>query len=113
MTTFLAISDGLQRTLGFLEDDEALDDQAKALMTAKLTAAELYVQSAIGEDDDFYQDKAVKQLYTLACNAVAANWYNHPTSAPSSTTARQIISQLRGAYDAKKVGDSDGATAEQ
>lgn len=110
MTTFLKITDGLQRTLGFLPDDEALDDAAKARMQAALTAAELYVQGAIGESDTFYQKQGVKELYTLACNAVAANWYNHPTSAPSSTTARQIIGQLRGSFD--EVGDDDGSTTE-
>lgn len=112
MTTYLTVDDGLKRALGFLPDDDLLDDSAKARMEASLKAAENYVQAAIGEDNQqFYQSEKIKDLYTLAVNAIAANWYNHPSSAVSSTTAKQIIGQLRGSYDELEVSE-DGSASE-
>lgn len=111
MTTYLSIDDGLKRALGFLDDDGLLDQQAIERMKTTLIAAEKYVQGAIGNDNsDFYQQDDVKELYKLACNAIAANWYTHPSTAVSSTTARQIIGQLRGSYD-EQEDDSNGSTA--
>lgn len=113
MTTYLTIDDGLKRALGYLPEDDTLDDSAKSRMVAALKASEIYVQGAIGNDhEDFYQSDDVKELYTLACNAIAANWYNHPSTATSSTTARQIIGQLRGSYAELEVSD-DGSTSER
>lgn len=99
MATFLEADDELKRTLGFLPDDEALDKQSETRMTSALNAAEIYVQNAIGQNDDFYQSEEVKPLYKIACFAIAANLFNHPSSATSSTTASTIIGQMRGAYD--------------
>lgn len=111
-TTFLTVDDEFKRTLGFLPDDEALDDQAEQRMVSALTAAEIYVQGAIGEENPkFYQDEKIEPLYKLACFAIAANWYNHPSSAVSSTTAKSIIGQLRGSYDESEM-NSNGTTSE-
>lgn len=114
MTTYLTIDDGLKRSLGYLPDDEALDPSDEKRMEATLKGAENYVQGAIGEDADesFYKTDSVFELYKLAVNAIAANWFLHPTSAVSSTTAKQIIGQLRGTYDETKVVNDDGATSE-
>ena len=99
MTTFLEVDDELRRTLGFLPDDESLDNQSLSRITSALTAAEIYVQNAVGKNVDFYQNEEVKPLYKIACFAIAANLFNHPSSATSSTTASTIIGQMRGAYD--------------
>lgn len=111
MTTFLTIDDGLKRALGYLPEDDTLDDSANARMHSALIAAENYVQGAIGQDNpDFYRKDEIKELYKLACNAIAANWYNHPSTAVSSTTAKQIIGQLRGSYDETMVNDNGTAS---
>ncbi|MEK3678836.1 head-tail connector protein [Lactobacillus crispatus] len=114
MTTYLTIDDGLKRSLGYLPDDDALDSSDEERMEATLKGAEIYVQGAIGDDADesFYKTDSVFELYKLAVNAIAANWFLHPTSAVSSTTAKQIIGQLRGTYDAKKVVNDDGTTTD-
>ena len=99
MAAFLEVDPELKRTLGFLPDDESLDPQSSVRMESILKAAELYVQNAIGKNDNFYQSDEIKPLYKLACYAITANWFNHPSSAPSSTTAMSLIGQMRGVYD--------------
>ena len=109
--TYLSIDDGLKRACGYLDDDSLLDDATLKRMKDALVAAEFYVQGAIGqENQEFYQKDEIKDLYKLACNAIAANWFNHPTSAVSSTTAKQIIGQLRGSYDSEV--EDNGTTTE-
>lgn len=111
MTTYLSVDDGLKRALGYLPEDDTLDDSALQRMQSALIASELYVQGAVGEENQaFYNSDGIKELYKLACNAIAANWYSHPSTAASSTTAKQIIAQLRGSYDETVVND-DGSTA--
>lgn len=114
MTTYLTVDDGLKRSLGYLPDDDALDSSDEERMETALKGAENYVQGAIGEDADesFYKSDSVFELYKLAANAIAANWFLHPTSAVSSTTAKQIIGQLRGTYDETKVVNDDGTTTD-
>lgn len=112
MTAILKVDDEFKRVLGYLPNDDMLDDQVTQHMTSALNAAETYVQGAVGQKNtDFYQDEAILPLYKLACFAIAANWFNHPSSAVSSTTAKAIIGQLRGSYDESEVSD-DGSTAE-
>lgn len=113
MTTYLTIDDGLKRSLGYLPDDDALDSSDEERMKATLKGAENYVQGAIGDDADesFYKSDSVFELYKLAVNAIATNWFLHPSIAVSSTTAKQIIGQLRGTYDESKVVNDDGATS--
>ena len=112
MTTFLKVDNEFKRTLGFLPDDESLDEQAVTRMDSALVAAENYVQGAIGQDNpNFYKRDDILPLYKLACFAIGANWYNHPSTAVSSTTAKSIIGQLRGSYDESEVNE-DGTTSE-
>lgn len=111
MATFLKVDDEFKRTLGFLPEDESLDEQSEARMNSVLTAAELYVQNAIGESDSFYQSENVLPLYKLACYAVAVNLFNHPSSASSTPTASAIIAQMRGAYDLYKEGQDNGSAS--
>lgn len=112
MTTFLTVDDEFKRVLGYLPDDDQLDAQLEQRMTSSLKAAELYVQGAIGQDDpSFYQKDDIMTLYKLACFAIAANWFNHPSTAVSSTTAKSIIGQLRGSYDESEMND-DGSASE-
>lgn len=111
MATFLKVDDEFKRTLGFLPEDESLDEQSEVRMNSVLTAAELYVQNAIGESDNFYQSENVKPLYKLACYAVAVNLFNHPSSATSTPTASAIIAQMRGAYDLYKEGQDNGSAS--
>lgn len=111
MATFLKVDDEFKRTLGFLPEDESLDEQSEARMNSVLTAAELYVQNAIGESDNFYQSENVKPLYKLACYAVAVNLFNHPSSASSTPTATAIIAQMRGAYDLYKEERENGSAS--
>lgn len=110
-TTFLTVDDEFKRTLGFLPDDSALDAQAQQRMVSALKAAEIYVQGSIGTDDlDFYKRDDIMPLYKTACVAIGANWYNHPSSAVSSTTAKSIIGQLRGSYDESEMKSDGTAT---
>lgn len=110
MTTYLNVDDEFKRVLGFLPDDESFDAQSQARATSALTAAENYVQGAIGQENQaFYKRDDIQTLYKLACFAIAANWFNHPSTAVSSTTAKSIIGQLRGSYDESEVSD-DGTT---
>ena len=111
MTTFLKADDEFKRVLGYLPDDAMLDDQVNQRMASVLDAAEIYVQGAVGENKaDFYQSEKILPLYKLACYAIGANWFNHPSTAVSSTTAKAIIGQLRGSYDESEVSD-DGTTS--
>lgn len=111
MTTFLQADDEFKRTLGYLPDDDLLDDQSLQRMRSALTAAEIYVQGAVGQDNvDFYKDEKILPLYKLACYAIGANWFFHPSAAVSSITAKAIIGQLRGSYDENEVNE-DGSTS--
>ena len=110
MTTILEVDDEFKRTLGYLPDDDMLDAQSIQRMKSALTAAEIYVQGAIGQDnEDFYKQEEILPLYKLACYAVGANWFSHPSTAVSSTTAKAIIGQLRGSYD-EEVSDNGSTT---
>ena len=111
MATFLKVDDEFKRTLGFLPEDESLDEQSEVRMNSVLTTAELYVQNAIGESDSFYQSENVLPLYKLACYAVAVNLFNHPSSATSTPTASAIIAQMRGAYDLYKEEQDNGSAS--
>ncbi|MBU5980044.1 phage gp6-like head-tail connector protein [Lactobacillus helveticus] len=111
MTTFLEVDDEFKRVLGYLSNDDMLDDQVIQRMISALNAAEIYVQGAVGQEKTgFYQSEKILPLYKLACFAIAANWFNHPSTAVSSTTAKAIIGQLRGSYDESEVSD-DGSIA--
>lgn len=111
MTTILKVDDEFKRVLGFLPDDDLLDEQSLQRMNSALTAAEIYVQGAVGQDNvDFYKDEKILPLYKLACFAIGANWFSHPSTAVSSTTAKAIIGQLRGSYDENEVNE-DGSTS--
>lgn len=111
MTTFLKVDDEFKRVLGYLPSDDMLNDQVIQRMVSTLNAAEIYVQGAVGQEKtDFYQSEEILPLYKLACFAIGANWFNHPSTAVSSTTARAIIGQLRGSYDESEVNE-DGSIA--
>lgn len=108
MTAILKVDDEFKRVLGYLPNDDMLDYQVACRMASTLDAAEIYVQGAVGrEKTDFYQSENILPLYKLACFAIAANWFNHPSSAVSSTTAKAIIGQLRGSYDEDESEVSD------
>lgn len=114
MTTYLKITDGLKRSLGYLDEDDSLDDGLKNKMSNALIAAESYVQGAIGTDvKDFYISEENKPLYTLVCNALAASYVQNPVSITSGAVVNvdivtnAIIGQLRGRY-AKELEDQDG-----
>ena len=114
MTTYLKITDGLKRSLGYLDEDDSLDDGLKNKMSNALIAAESYVQGAIGTElKDFYISEENKPLYTLVCNALAASYVQNPVSITSGAVVNvdivtnAIIGQLRGRY-AKELEDQDG-----
>lgn len=114
MTTYLKITDGLKRSLGYLDEDDSLDEGLKNRMSNALIAAESYVQSAIGTDlEDFYTSNENKPLYTLVCNALAASYVQNPVSITSGAVVtvdavtNAVIGQLRGRY-AKELEDQDG-----
>ena len=114
MTTYLKITDGLKRSLGYLDEDDSLDDGLKNKMSNALIAAESYVQGAIGTElKDFYTSEENKPLYTLVCNALAAAYVQNPVSITSGAVVNvdivtnAIIGQLRGRY-AKEMEDQDG-----
>lgn len=114
MTTYLKITDGLKRSLGYLDEDTSLDEDLQKRMSSALIAAESYVQGAIGTDvPDFYTSDNNKPLYTLVCNALAASYVQNPVSITSGAVVNvdivtnAIIGQLRGRY-AKELEDQDG-----
>ena len=118
MTTYLKITDGLKRSLGYLDEDDSLDDGLKNKMSSALIAAESYVQGAIGTElKDFYTSEENKPLYTLVCNALAAAYVQNPVSITSGAVVNvdivtnAIIGQLRGRY-AKELEDQDGKDIE-
>lgn len=114
MTTYLKITDGLKRSLGYLDEDTSLDEGLQKRMSSALIAAESYVQGAIGTElKDFYTSEKNKPLYTLVCNALAASYVQNPVSITSGAVVNvdivtnAIIGQLRGRY-AKELEDQDG-----
>ena len=114
MTTYLKITDGLKRALGYLDEDDSLDNGLQIRMSSALAAAENYFQGAIGTDvPDFYTSDNNKPLYTLVCNALAASYVQNPVSITSGAVVNvdivtnAIIGQLRGRY-AKELEDQDG-----
>ncbi len=114
MTTYLKITDGLKRSLGYLDEDDSLDNGLQKRMSSALIAAESYVQGAIGTElKDFYTSEENKPLYTLVCNALAASYVQNPVSITSGAVVNVdivtngIIGQLRGRY-AKELEDQDG-----
>lgn len=118
MATYLKITDGLKRSLGYLDEDDSLDEGLKKRMTSALIAAESYVQGAIGTDlKDFYTSEDNKPLYTLVCNALAASYVQNPVSITSGAVVtvdavtNAVIGQLRGRY-AKELEDQDGENTE-
>ncbi len=118
MTAYLKITDGLKRSLGYLDEDDSLDEGLKNRMSNALIAAENYVQGAIGAGvQDFYTSEENKPLYTMVCNALAASYVQNPVSITSGavvtvdTVTNAIIGQLRGRY-AKEVEDQDGKDTE-
>mgnify|MGYP003448989643 FL=1 len=118
MTTYLKITDGLKRALGYLDEDDSLDNGLQIRMSSALAAAENYVQGAIGTDvPDFYTSDNNKPLYTLVCNALAASYVQNPVSITSGTVVtvdavtNAVIGQLRGRY-AKELEDQNGKDIE-
>lgn len=118
MTTYLKITDGLKRALGYLDEDDSLDNGLQIRMSSALTAAESYVQGAIGTDvPDFYTSDNNKPLYTLVCNALAAAYVQNPVSITSGAVVtvdavtNAVIGQLRGRY-AKELEDQNGKDIE-
>lgn len=118
MTTYLKITDGLKRSLGYLDEDDSLDECLKNRMSNALIAAENYVQGAIGAGvQDFYTSEENKPLYTMVCNALAASYVQNPVSITSGAVVtvdavtNAIIGQLRGRY-AKELEDQNGKDIE-
>ena len=118
MTTYLKITDGLKRSLGYLDEDYSLDNGLQIRMSSALAAAENYVQGAIGTDvPDFYTSDNNKPLYTLVCNALAASYVQNPVSITSGAVVtvdavtNAVIGQLRGRY-AKELEDQNGKDIE-
>lgn len=99
MERYLEVDDEFKRTLGYLPDDESLDSQTIARMKSSLSAAETFVQNSIGKNDKYYQNEDNKMLYKMACYSIASNWFNHPSTAASSTVAKAVIGQMRGVFD--------------
>lgn len=111
MTSFLKVDDEFKRTLGYLPDDESLDSQTITRMESSLSAAEIFVQNSIGKNDKYYQDEDNKILYKIACYSIASNWFNHPSTASSSTVAKAVIGQMRGVFDSYEEQEN-GSTSE-
>lgn len=111
MKRYLEVDDEFKRTLGYLPDDESLDSQTITRMESSLTAAEVFVQNSIGKNEKYYQDEDNKSLYKIACYSIASNWFNHPSTASSSTVAKAVIGQMRGIFDNYEE-TTNGSTSE-
>lgn len=119
MTAYLKITDGLKRSLGYLDEDDSLDEGLKNRMSNALIAAENYVQGAIGIDvQDFYTSEENKPLYTMVCNTLAASYVQNPVSITSGAVVNvdivtnAIIGQLRGRYAKELEDQQDGQNIE-
>lgn len=121
MTEYLlTISDGLKRSLGYIDEDNSLDVADESRMGAGLKTAESFVQNAVGTDiTDFYSKDTIKPLYTQACNALAATYYQNPASFSNTSTVaidavcNSIIGQLRGLYDSEVVNNGSNSQSDK
>lgn len=78
-------------------------DEENGLIDSYVTAAEAFVRNSIGtSSDDFYNDKGVKPLVTLAIESLAATYYQNRLALsdtqthPIDLTVNSVIGQLRG-----------------
>lgn len=99
----------LSEVKGLLYLDGSADDD---LLKGYIAAADQFIKSAIGDNEDFYQQENVKPLFESAVKALAATYYQYRLALsdtqtfPINMTVNSIIGQLRGRYDLE-VGDDD------
>lgn len=96
-----------------LRIDSTADD---ALLKGYLLAAESYIKSAIGSENDvtnFYSLPEVINLFNTAVLALASTYYTYRASLsaiaalPVDLTVNSIVSQLRGLYAEQSEATSD------
>lgn len=97
-----------------LRIDSTADD---ALLKGYLLAAESYIKSAIGSENDvtnFYSLPEVINLFNTAVLALASTYYTYRASLsaiaalPVDLTVNSIVGQLRGIYAEQSEAISDG-----
>lgn len=99
----------LNQVKGLLYLDGSADDD---LLKGYIAAADQFIKSAVGDNEEFYQKDNVKPLFESAVKALAATYYQYRLALsdtqtfPINLTVNSIIGQLRGRYDLE-VGDND------
>lgn len=99
----------LEPVKGLLYLDGSADDD---LLRGYIAAADQFIKSAVGDNEDFYARDNVKPLFESAVKALAATYYQYRLALsdtqtfPVNLTINSIIGQLRGRYELE-VGDDD------
>lgn len=90
-------------------------DADNNLLKGYINAASQFIKSAVGDNEDFYNQSDVQPLFDAAVKALAATYYQYRLSLsdtqtyPIDLTVNSIIGQLRGRYNVE-VGDDDETT---
>ena len=88
-------------------------DDDDRLLNSYINAAEVYIKTAVGGDDEFWQQEDVIAIQKIAILALAGAYYVYRVALqdvmtyPINLTLNAIISQLRGKLALYEEGDSD------
>lgn len=88
-------------------------DDDDRLLNSYINAAEVYIKTAVGGDDGFWQQEDVIAVQKIAILALAGAYYDYRVALqdvmtyPINLTLNAIISQLRGKLALYEEGDSD------
>lgn len=88
-------------------------DDDDRLLNSYINAAEVYIKTAVGGDDEFWQQEDVIAVQKIAILALAGAYYDYRAALqdvmtyPINLTLNAIISQLRGKLALYEEGDND------
>lgn len=87
-------------------------DDDDRLLNSYINAAEVYIKTAVGGDDEFWQQEDVIAVQKIATLALAGAYYDYRVALQDvmtypNLTLNAIISQLRGKLALYEEGDSD------
>lgn len=88
-------------------------DDDDRLLNSYINAAEVYIKTTVGGDDEFWQQEDVIAVQKIAILALAGAYYDYRVALqdvmtyPINLTLNAIISQLRGKLALYEEGDSD------
>lgn len=88
-------------------------DDDDRLLNSYINAAKVYIKTAVGDDDEFWQQEDVIAVQKIAILVLAGAYYDYRVALqdvmtyPINLTLNAIISQLRGKLALYEEGDSD------